>query len=378
MINWHSEENTILINPRTPKTEKETLLMGIETVTSLKRHFWIATSGSNGRLKWVALSKNAVLASAAAVNRHLHSNEQDIWLNPLPFFHVGGLGILARSFLSGANTVAYINKDQHWNPREFVEQLNDSRATLTSLVPAQLFDIIQENLTPSKSMRAVIIGGGIINEALYFQAVKMGWPLLPSYGLTECSSQVATAPLDSWKEQKYPLMHPLDHVTIKLDEFGFLEIKSSALLTAYLYSDSLSIQYIDPKVDGWFTSEDKAIIIDGNIQSINRGDSFIKIGGESCDLVRLEQVFDTLKLSLDISYDAVIIALPDDRLGHAIHLVVTEIPTHPSVKRLIDDFADYVRPFERIKMTHFLTAIPRSPLRKLLKKDLSKIIHNAG
>lgn len=375
MIDWQSEENTILINPRTPKTEQDILLKAIEA-SSLKKHFWIATSGSNGRLKWVALSKEAVLASAAAVNRHLHSNEQDIWLNPLPFFHVGGLGILARSFHSEANTVAYINKDQHWNPREFVEQLNDSRATLTSLVPAQLFDIIQENLLPSKNIRAIIIGGGVLNEALYLKAVKMGWPLLPSYGLTECSSQVATAPLDSWKEKKYPLMHPLDHVTIEPNEFDFLKIKSPALLTAYLYSDPFSIQYVDPKVDGWFLSEDKAVIIDGKIQSVSRGDSFIKIGGESCDLVRLEQTFDTLKLSLGISYDAVIIALPDNRLGHTIHLVVTETPPHPSVNGLINSFAEHVKPFERIKMTHFLAVIPRSPLKKLLKTELLRELGN--
>ena len=40
-------------------------------------------------------------------------------------------------------------------------------------------------------------GGGALDPSLYKQARDLGWPLLPSYGLTECGSQVATASLSS-------------------------------------------------------------------------------------------------------------------------------------------------------------------------------------
>ncbi|HEX6085416.1 MAG TPA: AMP-binding protein, partial [Thermoanaerobaculia bacterium] len=101
-IDWLSDESHVLLNPRMPAAERERLQ---SFVTELPGHLWLATSGTTGSLKLTALSKRAMLASAAAVNRHLQSTASDVWLCVLPSFHVGGLGIYARAFLSGARVV---------------------------------------------------------------------------------------------------------------------------------------------------------------------------------------------------------------------------------------------------------------------------------
>lgn len=62
---------------------------------------WLLSSGTSATdthsFKLMALSHQALLASASAVNEHLEVTSNDRWLNVLPMFHVGGLSILYRA-----------------------------------------------------------------------------------------------------------------------------------------------------------------------------------------------------------------------------------------------------------------------------------------
>jgi len=161
IIDLEGEESQILVNPKMPSKEQEEAFSHIKQYfTQLPAHVWLATSGSTGSAKWVALSKKALLTSAKAVNAHLQSTAKDCWINPLPYFHVGGLGIYARSYLAKSKMIAY---EEKWNPHTFVLQANANQATLSSLVPTQLYDIVKEGLTAPKSLRAIIIGGGSLS-----------------------------------------------------------------------------------------------------------------------------------------------------------------------------------------------------------------------
>lgn len=374
MIDWLSSKNEILLNPRMPEQEKQKLLKALPLLAELKieGHVFFATSGSSGRLKWVALSKPAVLSSARAVNDLLDSSSQDIWLIALPEFHVGGVGIITRGYLSKASVISCHFPNSKWSPEYFYKLLNQSKTTLTTLVPTQLFDLISLKLKAPPSVRAVIVGGGALNEQLYFEGVKLGWNLLPSYGLTECASQVATAKYGSWSLSEYPLMTPLSHVQLAESENGCLKIKSDALLTAYLVEEG-EFKLHDPKVNGWFTTEDKAVFVNGNIKTISRGESFIKIGGENVDLSRLENILEEEKLAIQFKADAAIAALPDARLGHRICLVV-DSPNNDEVKTLAERFHHRVLPFERINQVLTVDAIPRSDLNKVLRQDLKALL----
>lgn len=367
MIDWASSSNEIFFNPRIPISERDRLLAGLYDLKNFQGHILIATSGSSGLLKWTLLSKEAFLISAKAVNSHLQSHASDIWFNVLPTFHVGGLGIIARSSLSRAKVVPYTSS--RWNSKEFIDQLVKAQATLTSLVPAQLFDLVSHSLQAPSCLRAIIIGGGSLNEKLYHEAIALGWKLLPSYGLTECASQVATATLGSWKRGEFPLLAPLEHVDLMVDSKGYLKIKSPALLTAYFTLSNSSWECMDPKIEGWLTTEDKPILYNGGIAKINRGGDFVKIGGESVDLTRLERILEEEKITLKIAWDVVLIALPHERLENSIHLIVSSDQSE-MINKLAERFNQKVFPYERIRSIKYLSEIPRSPLHKILKNEL--------
>jgi len=330
-IDWLSAESHVLLNPRMPEDERRRLE---SFVIDLPGHVWLATSGTTGALKLTALSKNALLASAAAVNRHLQSSASDVWLCVLPAFHVGGLGIYARAFLSGARVV-----HAAWDD-----------VTLASLVPAQLSDLVRNRTVPPPSLRAVVVGGGALSEDLYDAARELGWPLLPSYGMTECGSQVATATSSSSD------LLLLDHMAARVEPDGTLALRSEALFTGYATEEG----FADPKVDGWFITEDVASL-DGRVLRVEgrRGD-FVKIGGESVDLSRLDRIL------LSLGADAAVYAIPDERLGHVIALAVAS----GDAEAIAAAFNARVFPFERVRRVVHVPEIPRTSLGKIIRTRL--------
>lgn len=329
----------VLINPAFPQDKRNRILCGLHGM--LSDHFWLGTSGSSGVEKWVALSRDAIFASAEVVNQHLSSTSQDTWLHLLPDFHVGGLGIWARAELSGAQVLKI---EEKWNPKILAE----TKATLTSLVPTQIYDLVQQQLKPPCSLRAILVGGGALSDQLYQQARELGWPLLCTYGMTETASQVATSSLDNKKLQVLPHLD----VRIRNDR---INIRGKSLFTCYakIAEDWLSLE--DPKQDGWFESDDLGSY-ENNILSIHgRVDDRVKILGENVNLLHLNHILSEIK-----TFDCEIIGIPDERTDHAICLLTTS----PNSEACIQEFNRRVLPFERITHIQVVEEIERTTLGK--------------
>ena len=75
----------------------------------------------------------------------------------MPTFHVAGLSILARSYLSGGACFSYGKK---WNAEDFLLFLKEHKITLSSLVPAQVYDLVKAQIKAPSHLRAVVVGGG--------------------------------------------------------------------------------------------------------------------------------------------------------------------------------------------------------------------------
>lgn len=370
LINFNSSSTEILLNPRIDPEKRAHLTQLVKTNTQsnpqFQSHIFIASSGTTQTkkddFKMVALSKRAILTSAHAVNQHLQATSQDIWLNSLPEFHVGGLGILARSFLTGSQVIPL----EKWNPQEFTDLITSHSVTLTSLVPAQVYDLSLLKIRAPKTLRAVIVGGGAINNELHKQANDLGWPLLLSYGLTECSSQVATS------NSKSTELNFLNHIEAKVNSQNYLMIKSEALLTAYLFISGDNCEISDPKKDGWLTTEDLSSINGRTLTILGRSNDFIKIGGEGVLFSHLEKRFEEIKLQCSFTKDAALVAFPDDRLGFVVHLATTCLEINP----LVEKFNSTVMPYERIRHIHVIDKIPRTALNKLCKVELLTALQN--
>lgn len=386
-VDWRSTEPVLLLNPRLPNTERAAYENAWQRELKRRKEkrlttdlIGLATSGTSGALKLVLLTRSAFLASAQAVNEHLESSVEDTWLKALPDFHVGGLSIFARAFITGATVVESKPHEGVWSASAFTEEVKHTKATLVSLVPAQVFSIVQSKVRAPDSLQAAVIGGGALANDLYMLARELRWPVLPSYGLTECCSQVATALLGTTRRAggEMPRPHLLSHIKARVSETGKLELKSPALLEGYIKIKGGESLFEDPKRDGWFETEDRVELIDDELVVLGRDSDFLKIGGESVDFARLQSKFEDLRIfaaRLNELPDFALIAVPDPRLGQVIHLLCASSGVAPrAVENLVESFNQEVLPFERIRQVHMLANIPRSSLGKLLKQEALDLI----
>jgi len=147
----------------------------------------IATSGSSGEPKGVMLSPDNLLAAAAASAARLPLAPGDVWLACLPLHHIGGMAILHRCAQAGAAVLLH----PRFDPARILEDLARHSVTHLSLVPPMLLRLAEAG-SPPPALRAALVGGGELSLPVYRQARAAGWPVLPTYGLSETCSQVAT------------------------------------------------------------------------------------------------------------------------------------------------------------------------------------------
>ncbi len=383
-VDWENADTTVLANPEWLRREGMALADVERQVPRLARHVWVATSGTSGdapgRVRWVALSKDAFLASAGAVNQHLAASATDVWAHALPVFHVGGLGVLARAHLAGARVVAAIQK--RWNPAAFLEAVETSGATLSALVPSQLHDLVEAGLESPPSLRAVVIGGAGLEPSLYRAARQRGWPCLPSYGLTETCSQVATASLASLSGDVHPEWLPvLGHAEIRAGDDERLSIRARSLLTCCAELVGGAPRSWDPKQDGWLQTEDLGRVEAGAVVVLGRASESVKVLGEVVSLVKVEgqawRWAEREGLRAVQGFDLALVALPHARLGHELVLAVA-CPTlsQPGRAALESALAAFCReillPFERVQRIAWVERIPRTALGKVQRPLLAR------
>jgi O-succinylbenzoic acid--CoA ligase len=150
----------------------------------------VYTSGTSGAPKGAELSHANFFASALASAFHLGVLPGDRWLACLPLYHVGGLSIPLRSAITGTTALVH----ERFDADAVSRALDEDGVTGISLVATMLARLLEVRgeRPPPRSLRFALLGGSGAPRALLARARSAGWPLLPSYGLTEACSQVAT------------------------------------------------------------------------------------------------------------------------------------------------------------------------------------------
>lgn len=358
-----------MVNPRDDKSlaEAEKIRPWAQKQEALVGHVLFATSGSSGGSKWVALSREALLTSARAVNEHLSAGPEDRWLLALPDFHVGGMGIIARCYAASSSMVTM---DEKWDAEAYHTLAEKENVTLSSLVPTQVVDLVRTGLQAPPSLRAVLIGGGRLDDSIYQQACDLGWPIIETYGMTEAASQIATASVGSRSLKVLPCWQTKAHAD------GRLMVKGVPLLTAYVSSsdnmDEEGCAMTDPKDDGWFVTGDVVDFLDDALVVKGRADRCVKVLGELVNLAEVESNLMGFLGNAGVSLqDFAIVAVPDVRCGH--RLVVC-CDREMGLDQFIVRRNKNCHPVSRIESVFLLGLIPRSSLGKILHAQLLDIV----
>jgi O-succinylbenzoic acid--CoA ligase len=341
----------------------------IPDIPELARHVIFETSGSSGTPKGVAISKQALLISAAAVNAHLKVTRNSCWGLALPLNHVGGFGVAARAYQAGCGFQQF---DRRWDAPAFCEWLAHHGITHTSLVPTQVHDIVEKKLSSPPAVTAIVVGGGHLDDSIGQAARDLGWPVLASYGMTEAGSQIATQGLDL-------LAMPYRSSPIALLPIWEAETSPENLLAISgpaLFSGYLTAGVFTPRETRFHTTLDRVILDGRSLTVLGRSDSLVKILGELIDPEAIERELLSLSQGQLRPGTYAVTAIPDARAGNVL-VPVFESSVHPSVIQATLSLYDGQAPgHKRLKPAAILGELPRSTLGKLQRKELAAILMN--
>ena len=310
-------------------------------------HRFFKTSGSSGVEKWVALSEGALEWSARSVIEALGIVQSDVLGLALQEVHVGGFGLVVRARIAGAKLERFEGK---WNAGWFSDWCGENGVTVSSLVPTQVHDLVAGGFRGAESLRVIVVGGGAFDDDLKERARELGWPVVPSYGMTETSSQVATG-------DGLPL---LPGWSAKLVD-GRLALNGGGLLTAEIRRSGRGFVAEDPKVEGWYVTSDRAELRDGGLRILGRADRLVKVLGELVDLEKLEGFWRG-----ELGREVALVTEGDERRGVNLFLY------HEGGEMDLSELNEGLPGLERLAGWRGMPELPRSPLGKIDRVALGK------
>jgi O-succinylbenzoic acid--CoA ligase len=317
----------------------------------------VFTSGTTGRPKGAVLTRGNELASARASAQVLPLAPGDRWLASLPFFHVGGMGIIQRCVLAGACVVL----PESFAAEDLDRAITSAAVTHLSVVDATLRRILETRggrALPAH-VRAVVVGGGPVSAALLDACPQA----LATYGLTETCSMVTLVRPDSSVVQRRTAGRPLPGIELRIAADGVIEVRGPVVMRGYL-DDPAATQAV--LRDGWLRTGDLGEIdADGSLRVLSRRDDLIISGGENVYPAEIEHA---LCEHPDVA-DAVVIGVPDAQWGEVpLAHVVLRRPGSPDLRAFLETrLARYKLP----RIT-FVAEVPRlangKPDRAALRK----------
>lgn len=259
------------------------------------------TSGSTGEPKPVQISRQQMLDSARLTIQHLHLNEIGSCLLAISAEHIGGKMLLVRALECNMNV--HITE-----PSSHVFSALDKNHyySLASVVPLQLQELLSDELAVQNAERFshILIGGAAVSGLLEQKLKQLkGVKLWHTYGMTETVSHVALRCINAQQSSDY--YTAFSGVELDVDSRGCLKIK--AAVTGH----------------EWLQTNDVAMLQSANTFSIiGRLDEIINSGGIKIDTRLLETKIATILEEKGITYHFFVGAIPDERLGQKVVLVM--------------------------------------------------------
>ncbi len=293
----------------------------------------IATSGTTGAAKGVVLTHAAVAASAHATSQRLGVDPgRHRWLACLPLNHVGGLGVVTRSLLTGAPVTMLPRFDPD------AVRAASGPNVLVSLVSTALARVGAEHF------RTVVLGGSA-------PPGRVAANVVTTYGLTETGSGVVYDGV------------PLAGVEVAIDAATReILLRGPMLLRAYRDGS----RPLD--ADGWLATGDAGALDAGGKLSVDgRLSDLIITGGENVWPAPVEAA-----LRAHPSIAAVAVAgRPDAEWGQRVvaWVVPADRATPPALDELRRWVAEHVAPFAAPRQLVLVDELPLTTIGKV-RRDL--------
>jgi acyl-CoA synthetase (AMP-forming)/AMP-acid ligase II len=290
------------------------------------------TSGTTGRPKGVMLTHGGF--NRVRLCEHLEPayewREGDIFINPLPNFHLLHIGIALQCLYNGVG----VSLLRQFEPGVVLESIARERPTLLTLTPTMiqmLLDHPKAAQTDFSSLRLMLYAGSPISLGLIKRAVAMmPCRFMQFYGSTEANGAFSLLRPDEHNLDDENALQscgrPLPLITFRIldsegrevsdGEPGELVVRSPAIMAGYWAQPDATSAVL---ANGWYRTGDVARRdASGLYYIVDRIKDMIVSGGENIYSAEIENVLSTHPAVIAVA----VIGVPDERWGEAVKAIV--------------------------------------------------------
>jgi acyl-CoA ligase (AMP-forming) (exosortase A-associated) len=335
------------------------------------------TSGSTGRPKGVVLSHANLWLGAVSVAHYLKLASDDVTLAVLPLSFDYGQNQLLSTWYAGASVAPL----DYLFPRDVAKACAKHGVTTLAAVPplwVQLAELEWPEQASSSLRRLTNSGGALTTDLVRdLQAMAPAADLYPMYGLTEAFRSTYLEP--SLVDQHPTSMGtaiPFAEILVVADDGELAEPGQEGELVhcgplvaqGYWQDPERTSQRFKPapkqsEYGGTAVWSGDRVRREANglLYFVGRRDAMIKSAGNRISPQEIEEA----AIATDLVSEAVALGLPDERLGHAVHLIVRgsddEGQRDQLAKLLKQELPNFMQPH----MIHWRDTMPLNPNGKI-------------
>ncbi len=323
----------------------------------------IFTSGSTGRPKGVVHTFSSLINSIENGNNILNHKENDRWLAPLPFYHIGGFQIICRSLYNGCTIVL----PESLKTDDLVTAITNLNPTHISLVSAQLQKFCYLEQRANKSLKVTLVGGGFVDDELMIEADKLGWKPYRVYGSSETASMITAISANEIKAKSQSVGKALNNVEIIISDDSEILIKSNSLCKKYLDDEKETASKL---IDGFYHSGDLGLVdADGYLFIEARRNDLIVTGGENVNPIEIEKAL----LQFPFIKDVCVFPKQNKTWGQIVACALVATDSSIDIKSLKEKLKLILTGYKIPKEFYFVDELPRTSLGKLEREKIKKM-----
>lgn len=336
--------------------------------------FLIYTSGTTGRPKGAVLTHANTFWTNVSIDRVMDVTTFDVVLQVLPQFHIGGWNVQPLlAWWKGATVVL----EPAFDAGRALARIADKRVTTMMGVPATYLFMAEHPAfatTDLSSLRTAVVGGAPLPEALIRTWTERGVKLVQGYGLSEASPNVLGLPPEDVHRRIGYAGKPYPHVDVALagpdgtlldgPATGELLVRGPNVFAGYWNDPESTAAAMR---GGWLHTGDVAERDrEGFYRIRDRLKDMYISGGENVYPAEVESVLTDHPAVIE----AAVIAVPDARWGEA-GCAVVAVRHDVAEAELIEWCRARLATFKVPRDVRFVTALPRSGMNKVLKRELA-------
>jgi len=338
--------------------------------------YMMYTSGTTGKPKGCLQTGSAVASSALgfAARRQFTCNERLLSINPL--FHVVGMQQVAAMLACGGCSVFAGRDDDNAAVLDLVhrEACTTTSAFPTIAFPWQTMEPIRDGVMPLTNYTG---GAGMGRPQIYdFIETEWGARVVGGYGQTEVCGFATFIDYPDMLDHPRSIGWAMPHVEMTIldpdgnqippDEEGEICLRGPSVMLGYWRNEEATEAALG---HGWLRTGDLGKMDEKGLgYLLGRAKELIKTGGENVYPAEVDAVFAEMP---EVA-DAGCCGVSDKQWGEAVKAFVVLNPGATLTRAEITSrFKDEVAGFKRPRYIEFVDALPRDPIGKLLRRELS-------